>query len=104
MNAKKLLNSSVPTTQFILVGELIFFLVVLLLMHIQEVSQGLRAMTRRSVLLLVKFLIKDEASQDSLRSHTIDGHEDITDSIGKDKDDLDMSKQELKVKVLQEWG
>lgn len=54
---------------------------------IQEGFKGFGAMSGRSVLLLAELFISDEASQNGVSSQTVDGHEDGTNTVCKDKDD-----------------
>ena len=54
---------------------------------VQEGFKGFGAVSWGSVLLLAELFISDEAGQNGVSSQTIDGHEDSTNTVGKDKDD-----------------
>jgi hypothetical protein len=44
-------------------------------------------MSGRSVLLLAEFFVSDEAGQNGVSGKTVDGHENSTNTVGKDEDD-----------------
>lgn len=61
-------------------------------------------MARRSVLLLVQLFIDDEAGQDSISSKTINSHEDGTNSISEDEDNLKNIRKTSKFIILTRVG
>jgi len=58
------------------------------LVLIEEGLEGFRAMSGRSVLLLAEFFVGNEAGQNSVSSKTVNSHENGTNTISTDEDNL----------------